>query len=86
MLLKVEDRQAIEALAESDLPLACARARDRVAANPADEDAALLLRGLVEQFSPDPPPRARPEEFAAVIKRELQQWAKVIKAAGIKPE
>jgi Tfp pilus assembly protein PilF len=67
MLLKVEDHQAIEALAESDLPLACARARDRVAANPADEDAALLLRGLVEQFSPDPPPRARPEEFAAVI-------------------
>ena len=28
----------------------------------------------------------KPEEFAAVIKRELVQWAKVIKAAGIKPE
>ncbi len=28
----------------------------------------------------------RPEEFAAVIKRELVQWAKVIKAAGIKPQ
>ena len=27
-----------------------------------------------------------PEEFAAVIKRELVQWAKVIKAAGIKPQ
>lgn len=27
-----------------------------------------------------------PEEFAAVIQRELVQWAKVIKAAGIKPE
>ena len=27
-----------------------------------------------------------PEEFAAVIKRELQQWAKVIKAAGIVPQ
>jgi len=26
------------------------------------------------------------EEFAAVIKRELVQWAKVIKAAGIKPQ
>ncbi|MGZ8153806.1 MAG: Bug family tripartite tricarboxylate transporter substrate binding protein [Burkholderiales bacterium] len=26
-----------------------------------------------------------PEEFAVVIKRELAQWAKVIKAAGIKP-
>ncbi len=28
----------------------------------------------------------KPEEFAAVIKRELVQWAKVIKAAGIKSE
>ena len=28
----------------------------------------------------------KPDEFAAVIKRELVQWAKVIKAAGIKPE
>jgi tripartite-type tricarboxylate transporter receptor subunit TctC len=27
-----------------------------------------------------------PEEFAAVIKRELVQWAKVIKAAGIEPQ
>jgi len=28
----------------------------------------------------------KPEEFAAVIKRELVQWAEVIKAAGIKPQ
>lgn len=28
----------------------------------------------------------KPEEFAAIIKRELVQWAKVIKAAGIKPQ
>ena len=27
----------------------------------------------------------KPQEFAAVIKHELAQWAKVIKAAGIKP-
>lgn len=27
-----------------------------------------------------------PEEFAAVIKSELAKWAKVVKAAGIKPE
>ena len=27
----------------------------------------------------------KPEEFAAVIRREIVQWAKVIKAAGIKP-
>ena len=27
----------------------------------------------------------KPEEFAAVIKREIVQWAQVIKAAGIKP-
>ena len=29
---------------------------------------------------------SKPEEFAAVIKRELVQWAEVIKAAGIKPQ
>jgi tripartite-type tricarboxylate transporter receptor subunit TctC len=28
----------------------------------------------------------KPEEFASVIKRELGQWAAVIKAAGIKPK
>jgi tripartite-type tricarboxylate transporter receptor subunit TctC len=28
----------------------------------------------------------KPEEFAAQIRRELVQWAKVIKAAGIKPQ
>ena len=28
----------------------------------------------------------KPEEFAALIRRELKQWADVIKAAGIKPE
>jgi tripartite-type tricarboxylate transporter receptor subunit TctC len=28
----------------------------------------------------------KPDEFAVVIKRELAQWAKVIKAAGIKPQ
>ena len=28
----------------------------------------------------------KPDEFAAVIKRELKQWAEVIKAAGIKPQ
>jgi tripartite-type tricarboxylate transporter receptor subunit TctC len=28
----------------------------------------------------------KPDEFAAVIKRELAQWAKVIKAAGIKSQ
>ena len=27
-----------------------------------------------------------PAEFAAVIKRETEQWAKIIKAAGIKPQ
>lgn len=52
-----------------------------------------LLRG---SNSPDVKERLRaqgvdvvnrkPEEFAAVIKRELVQWAKVIKAAGIKPQ
>ena len=28
----------------------------------------------------------KPEEFAAIVKQELVQWAKVIKAAGIKPQ
>jgi tripartite-type tricarboxylate transporter receptor subunit TctC len=27
-----------------------------------------------------------PEEFSAVIRRELKQWAEVIKAAGIKAQ
>ena len=29
---------------------------------------------------------SKPEDFAAVIRRELPQWAKVIKAAGIQPQ
>lgn len=28
----------------------------------------------------------KPEEFAAYIGSELEKWAKVIKAAGIKPQ
>ena len=28
----------------------------------------------------------KPDEFAALIRRELKQWAEVIRAAGIKPE
>jgi tripartite-type tricarboxylate transporter receptor subunit TctC len=28
----------------------------------------------------------KPEEFAAFIHSELEKWAKVIKAAGIKPQ
>ena len=31
-------------------------------------------------------PSASPQEFAALIRSETQKWAKVIKAAGIKPE
>jgi tripartite-type tricarboxylate transporter receptor subunit TctC len=27
-----------------------------------------------------------PEEFAAYIKKDIETWAKVVKAAGIKPE
>ncbi|MBI4205911.1 MAG: tripartite tricarboxylate transporter substrate binding protein [Betaproteobacteria bacterium] len=52
-----------------------------------------LLRGSI---SPDVKDRLtaqgvevinkKPEEFAAVIKRELAQWAGVIKASGIKPQ
>ena len=34
----------------------------------------------------EPTPSKSPEEFAAVIREEVRKWAKVIKAAGIKPE
>jgi tripartite-type tricarboxylate transporter receptor subunit TctC len=32
------------------------------------------------------PERTTPEEFAALIRREIPKWAKVLKAAGIQPE
>ena len=56
------------------------------------------LNGAIAKSSGAPDMKARfaaeavevmnstPEEFSAVIKRELEQWAKVIKAAGIVPQ
>lgn len=34
----------------------------------------------------EPTPSSSPEDFAALIRTEIAKWAKVIKAAGIKPE
>jgi tripartite-type tricarboxylate transporter receptor subunit TctC len=56
------------------------------------------LNGALRQVLDDPDTRARfaasgldplpgsPEEFAALVSREIVKWAKVVKAAGIRPE
>jgi tripartite-type tricarboxylate transporter receptor subunit TctC len=56
------------------------------------------LNGLVKSGMSQPDARAimeaqgldvatsTPEELGALVKNELAKWAKVIKAAGIKPE
>lgn len=45
------EEQVIEQLAQSDPRLACEKARERVAANPDDETAAVLLMELVRKFA-----------------------------------
>ena len=59
MLKEVNEHQAIERLAESDLAQACERARQLVAEHPEDEGAAALLRDLVQRFA-----RAAPQQAA----------------------
>lgn len=49
MLDELADERAIEELARSDVELACDRARSLVAARPADERAAALLKKVVQQ-------------------------------------
>ena len=67
MLKEVDERQAIEALSKSDLPSACDKARELVAARPTDEDAARLLREMVERAAAAaPPPRPLPQVAPAV--------------------
>lgn len=67
MLKEVTEKQAIEALAESDLQQACERARQLVAERPADEDLARLLTQMVERAAAvAPPPRPLPEVAPAV--------------------
>jgi tetratricopeptide (TPR) repeat protein len=62
MLKEAGERQAIEALSESDLVSACEQARELVAARPADEEAARLLREIVERAAVvAPPPRPLPQ-------------------------
>src|SRR5690349_20286660 len=55
MLQKRADFQAVEELAQSDLRSACARARELVAKDPADEDAARPLKETVERFAREKP-------------------------------
>src|SRR5256885_11384130 len=74
MLKELSPRQAIEALAESDLRQACDKARDLVAEHPKDEDAALVLRDLVRRFARSEPrePRGLPDVAPEVVEaREL---------------
>lgn len=60
MSKETAELQAIESLAKSDLKEACAGARSLVAAHPDDEDAAALLRDVVQQFA-DADPRDAPQ-------------------------
>lgn len=55
MLKEASELQAIASIAESDLAQACERARRLVAANPEVEDAATLLREVVQRYSRDEP-------------------------------
>ncbi|MFL6759688.1 sulfotransferase [Sphingomonas sp.] len=53
--------ERIEDVARTDLPRACELARELVAANPYDEDAAKLLRDVVERLAQSAPPRPDPD-------------------------
>ena len=68
MLKEGDERQAIASIAESDLREACERARSLVAQNPDDEDAAVLLRDVVERYARHDPREAPgpPEVHASV--------------------
>jgi tetratricopeptide (TPR) repeat protein len=69
MLDNLTDGNEAERIADSDLALACVRAREAVAANPADESAATRLVEIVERFARTvPPTRAAPELPDAVIR------------------
>jgi tetratricopeptide (TPR) repeat protein len=59
MLKEVNERQAIETLAETDLRQACERARSLVARHSEDEEAANLLRDVVRRFAGARPPVLR---------------------------
>ncbi len=61
---------AIEALAATDLPAACARARTLVANNPYDEPAARLLTGLVSTYAANPPaPSSREADYPPELRK-----------------
>jgi len=50
--------------------------------------AVLRLPVVVERFAAEgmEPGGIAPEEFAVMIRREIDKWARVVKAAGITPE
>jgi tripartite-type tricarboxylate transporter receptor subunit TctC len=50
----------------------------RVLADPATRDT-IVKQGITPQSN-------TPDEFAALIKRDMTKWAKVVRDAGIQPE
>jgi tripartite-type tricarboxylate transporter receptor subunit TctC len=62
--------------------------RDIVAKLNAETVKALNSPELIEKFKANgiDPVSSSPEQFAALIKTELQRWGDVVKAAGVKPE
>ena len=62
--------------------------RDIVAKLNAETVKALSSPELIEKFKANgiDPVSSSPEQFAALIKSELQRWGDVVKAAGVKPE
>jgi tripartite-type tricarboxylate transporter receptor subunit TctC len=62
--------------------------RDVIAKLNAETVKALSSPELIEKFKTNgiDPVSSSPEQFAALLKSELQRWGDVVKAAGIKPE
>ncbi len=67
MLDNLAPEESITKLAETDLALACEKARELVAQRPTDEAAAAILRNVVERFARTAPPPRLPREIPAVI-------------------
>jgi tetratricopeptide (TPR) repeat protein len=65
-------RQNIEKLAETNLALACERARELVAMYPSDVQAARILREMVERYARTAPPPRPPRQIPPAIPKAHQ--------------
>jgi tetratricopeptide (TPR) repeat protein len=74
--------ESIEEVARTDLPRACELARELVAEQPYDENAAKLLRSLVERLVVETPPRPDP---LASLPPELAEASKLLSEVQDEP-